>query len=203
MAKQASVFNSAKKGRYNNFESFANQKFWNIFSKILGYTNEKFPERPWTQQLEKDSVVEIKENNLKTTKEINVEEILHSETPFAAVLMDGKKKYDCFFREIKVKKKVVVLDNEKYFFQLQITKCLWPSIKCVKKCVKIWPKFEKKWHFEKLYDCFLNTNLKGYSSDHEFSNYFFYTNWSKSKSLQNYFLFPKTISIFSHNLKSS
>ena len=49
--------------------------------------------------------MEIKENNLKTTKEINVEEILHSETPFAAVLMDGKKKYDCFFREIKVKKK--------------------------------------------------------------------------------------------------
>ena len=97
MAKQASVFNSAKKGRYNNFESFANQKFWNIFSKILGYTNEKFPERPWTQQLEKDSVVEIKENNLKTTKEINVEEILHSETPFAAVLMDGKKNAIVFF----------------------------------------------------------------------------------------------------------
>jgi len=73
MAKQASVFNSAKKG----------------------YTNEKFPERPWTQQLEKDSVVEIKENNLKTTKEINVEEILHSETPFAAVLMDDAEGKIC------------------------------------------------------------------------------------------------------------
>ena len=32
MAKQASVFNSAKKGRYNNFESFANQNF-EIFSQ--------------------------------------------------------------------------------------------------------------------------------------------------------------------------
>ena len=101
MAKQASVFNSAKKGRYNNFKSFTNQKFWNIFSKILGYTNEKFPERPWTQQLEKDSVVEIKENNLKTTKEINVEEILHSETPFAAVLMDGKKNTIVFYVKLK------------------------------------------------------------------------------------------------------
>ena len=68
MAKQMSVFNSAKKG----------------------YENQEFPERPWTQQVENDSVVEIHENNLKTTKEINVEEILHSETPFAAVLMDGK-----------------------------------------------------------------------------------------------------------------
>ena len=60
--------------------------------------------------------MEIKENNLKTTKEINVEEILHSETPFAAVLMDGKKKYDCFFREIKVKKKMLSLTMKNIFF---------------------------------------------------------------------------------------
>jgi len=73
MAKQMSVFNSAKKG----------------------YENQQFPERPWTQQVEKDSVVEIHENNLKTTKEINVEEILHTETPFAAVLMDDAEGKIC------------------------------------------------------------------------------------------------------------
>ena len=49
---------------------------------------------------------------------------------------------------------------------------------------------------------FLKANLKGYSSDHEFSNYIFYTNWSKSKSLQNYLDF-QSFECYNYNCKIS
>ena len=70
MAKQTSVFNSAKKGVHNN----------------------DLPARPWAQQAENESRLEIfeAEKLVKTTKDINNEEIVHTEVPFAAVILDSK-----------------------------------------------------------------------------------------------------------------
>ena len=69
MAKQMSVFNSAKKGVFNN----------------------DLPARPWAQQAENESRLEINEDEktVKITKDANVEEILHTEEPFAAVILDS------------------------------------------------------------------------------------------------------------------
>ena len=70
MAKQMSVFNSAKKGVFNN----------------------DLPARPWAQQAENESRLEIFETEkvVKATKDINNEEIVHTEVPFAAVILDSK-----------------------------------------------------------------------------------------------------------------
>ena len=51
-----------------------------------GYKNEEFPARPWAQQLDKESCLEIQDKILKTKDDINFEEIVHTETPFAAVV---------------------------------------------------------------------------------------------------------------------
>jgi len=69
MAKQMSVFNSAKKG----------------------VANQDLPARPWAQQTENESRLEINaaEKAVKATKDINVEEIVHTEVPFAAVILDN------------------------------------------------------------------------------------------------------------------
>ena len=65
-----SVFNSAKKGVFNN----------------------DLPARPWAQQAENESRLEIFETEkvVKATKDINNEEIVHTEVPFAAVILDSK-----------------------------------------------------------------------------------------------------------------
>lgn len=68
MAKQKSVFNSAKKGVHN----------------------QPLPERPWAQQAEKEPCLALDEKDVKTTKDVNVEEIVHTEIPFASVILDGK-----------------------------------------------------------------------------------------------------------------
>ena len=69
MAKQKSVFNSAKKGIDDN----------------------SLPPRPWAQQGENEPSIVLDEESktLKTTKKINVEEILYTEKPFASVLLEG------------------------------------------------------------------------------------------------------------------
>ena len=69
MAKQKSVFNSSKKG----------------------INNQDLPPRPWTQQGENEPSIVLDEESktLKTTKKINVEEILYNEKPFASVLLEG------------------------------------------------------------------------------------------------------------------
>ena len=72
MAKQKSVFNSSKKGIDNN----------------------ALPPRPWAQQAENEPsmVLDEESKSLKTTKNINVEEILYTEKPFASVLLEGNQK---------------------------------------------------------------------------------------------------------------
>ena len=64
MAKQFSVFNSAKGG----------------------VENKAFPPRPWSQQVEDASKLEIRDKVTKVNKDINIEEIVHHETPFAAAI---------------------------------------------------------------------------------------------------------------------
>ena len=64
MAKQFSVFNSAKGG----------------------VENKAFPPRPWSQQVEDASKLEIRDKVTKVTKDVNIEEIVHHETPFAAAI---------------------------------------------------------------------------------------------------------------------
>lgn len=58
-----------------------------------GIANQDLPQRPWTQQIEKEPCIELDEKAkaVKAKKDINVEEILHNELPFAAVVMEGEK----------------------------------------------------------------------------------------------------------------
>ena len=74
MAKQKSVFNSAKKGLADNI----------------------MPPRPWTQaaeNAENETKLDLDENSksLKLIKNANVEEILYSEKPLASVVLEGGK----------------------------------------------------------------------------------------------------------------
>lgn len=70
MAKQKSVFNSAKKGIHN----------------------QELPARPWAQQAGNESslVFHEKEKLVKANKDVNIEEIVHTEKPLACVILDGK-----------------------------------------------------------------------------------------------------------------
>ena len=70
MAKQKSVFNATK--------------------KVL--ENQEMPARPWAQQAEKESSLEMDEQNkiVKANMDINVEQIVHTELPYASVILDSK-----------------------------------------------------------------------------------------------------------------
>ena len=96
MAKQKSVFNSAKKG----------------------IVNQDLPERPWAQQAEKESLLSFDDEKSRTVqikKDANIEEILHNEEPLAAVMLNGKLlvlRIRPVFLDHKVKSKIL-LSNQK------------------------------------------------------------------------------------------
>lgn len=71
MAKQMSVFNASKKG----------------------IENKDLPLRPWAQQIQNESSIELDEKAkaVKAKRDVNVQEIIHNELPFAAVVMEGGK----------------------------------------------------------------------------------------------------------------
>ena len=75
-----------KSNERERWRSKLSKQFSVLDSAKGGEENKDLPERPWNQQAEDASKLEIRDNVTKVVKDINIEEIVHHETPFAAAI---------------------------------------------------------------------------------------------------------------------
>ena len=75
-----------KSNERERWRSKISKQFSVLNSANGGEENKDLPHRPWSQQAEDASKLEIRDDVTKATKDINIEEIVHHETPFAAAI---------------------------------------------------------------------------------------------------------------------
>jgi len=75
-----------KSNERERWRSKISKQFSVLNSANGGEENKDLPHRPWSQQAEDAFKLEIRDDVTKATKDINIEEIVHHETPFAAAI---------------------------------------------------------------------------------------------------------------------